>query len=252
MILRRKHGAWGLWCQRGAFSPFMFGLVMGVTIFSALSMQWAKKELERYQAKQADAAQRQAQDVAKAMEFAILTEGQDNYSEEYTLQRARQFSSAAAKTRGEQDFLLATKRERDSERFGRNDEKIAIAASDDTLLRSQVYRSGDVAELDKLRTNKASGVVVYDTSEARDRQIRTSIQRQEALAEQIYAFYAAEMKFPTLAEFTEMRRKFGLRDVWGDDFEYGVDPDLQQGFLSFTTPWGYVHEINLSLKEGAE
>lgn len=236
--------------QGGAFSPFMYGLVIGVTIFSAISMQAAKKELERYREKQADAAYRQAQDVAKAMEFSILSEGQDDYSEEYNLQRAKQFSNSAAKTRGEQDFLLAAKRERDSEKFGRQEQKVAIAASDDTLLRSQVYRSGDVAELDKLRVNKKSGVVVFDTSEARDRQIRTSIARQEALAEQVYAFYAAHMKFPTLAEFNELRGKFGLKDVWGQDFEYSVDPDLQSGYLSFTSPWEYVHEVKLSLKDG--
>ncbi len=59
--------------QQGGFSPFMFGLVVGMSLFSAMSMHWARQELVRYEQEQVQRSKKDAQDVANALNFAILT-----------------------------------------------------------------------------------------------------------------------------------------------------------------------------------
>jgi hypothetical protein len=239
-----------LWAgQGGGFSPFLFGLIMGMSVFSALSMQWAKQELAAYQQQQIKQAKEGAQDVAKGMDFAILTETTQTYSDRYDLERARQYAGTDARTRGEQDYMVTTRQDENREAYGEKASTIAITASDDTLLRSQMYRSGDAEEILRTKTGAGQAVAVYDTSVARDRQVRTSNERMELVAEQVYAFYAAKMRFPTESEFTSLLSTFNIRDAWGRDFNYTVTPDREKGTLSFTTPWNYVQTLNLSLKD---
>ncbi len=226
----------------------MMGLMMGMTIFSAMSMQWAKQELENIQKRQQAEATRSAEDMAGAMEFAMLAENKDTYGETPTLERARMFAATTGKTRGDQNFLATVREEQTEGRFGAPRSQVAITASDDTLLRSQMHRAADGEEL-----NRAAGgeqpVALLDTSAVRDRQVRTSNMRMNSLAEQVYAFYAAKMKFPSTSEFTEMATKLGFRDVWGQSFEYTVSADQQSAQIGFTTPWDYTQSLKLNLKD---
>ncbi|MBI1309336.1 MAG: hypothetical protein GC129_05785 [Proteobacteria bacterium] len=238
--------------QGGAFSPFMFGMIMGVTVFSALSMQYAKKALADYQTRQTERARANAQDIASAMDFAIATETRDTYNDTYSLDRARQYSESTGKTRGDADFQVTTRQGDGDEQFGRRDDKVAITASDDALLRGQVARSSNATELTNLSASSTTPVAVYDTSVARDRQIRTSAARMSQIAEQLYAYYAANLKFPDSNAYDSLVSHFGLRDAWGEDFEYSVAPDQQSAQIGFTTPWNYHQELNLSLKGGPE
>lgn len=232
--------------QAGGMSPFMYGLVIGVTVFSAMAMQQAKRELAAYQQRQAEMNQAKAQDVAKAMDFAILTEDKGSYDTSYDLDRARQYATTTAKTRGDEDFLVTSRQSGNTDAFGNQSNKVAIAATDDTLVRQEVNQSSDADELARIKT-AGNAVVVYDTSAARDRQIRTSITRMDSLAEQVYAFYAAHLKFPTGSEFAELQKSFDLTDSWGAPFDYSVSSDQQSGEMSFTTPWGYKQSIRLNL-----
>lgn len=228
--------------QAGGASPFMYGLVIGVTIFSAMAMQQAKKELVEYQKRQAERNEAHAEDVAKAMDFAILTEDKSTYDTNYDLDRARQYATTTAKTRGDQDFLVTSRQGGQEGNYGSPSDKVAIAATDDQFLRNDL-ENGDEASV----KTAENGVVVYDTSAARDRQIRTSITRMRSLAEQVYAFYAAHLKFPTKSEFTELQRSFAITDSWGTPFDYSVATDQQTGEMSFTTPWGYKQTLSLDL-----
>jgi hypothetical protein len=247
---RRRTPRAALWvCQQGGFSPFLFGLVVGMSVFSALSMQWAKQELVRYEEQQARRAQSNAEEVAKGLEFAILTEDQSSYSENYDLERAKAFAETDARTRGGQDYLLTTHENEQREVFGKKDTTIAITGSDDTLLRSQIYRTADSEEVLRMKTGSKQAVAIYDTGQARDRQVRTSNERMEQLAEQLYAFYAGQRRFPTDSEFTRLQGGLDLHDAWGEDFTYTAKPDGQTGTLSFTTPWNYTQTLKLSLQE---
>lgn len=231
----------------------MFGLIMGMTVFSALSMQWAKQEMVRYQAQQAERSKAQAEDVAKAMDFAIRTEDAKNYSEDYTLERARSFSNSSGRTAGDQDFMLKEVRDDSRKAYGNSAHTVAIAGSDDTLVRSKIYRSDNAEELTQTAPGTTNQpVILYDTSMARDRQVRTSNTRMEALAEQVYAFYAGHQRFPTDSEFTTLSARFNVHDVWGQNFDYTMDKDGQTGALSFTTPWNYTQNLRLSLKDDGD
>lgn len=248
----KRQGRGLLSCQRGAFSPFMFGLVVGVTIFSAVSMQYARQELVAYQKRQGERARAQAEDLASALDFAIGTETKETYGESYDLARAKRYAQTTGKTRGDQDFLLTTRQENEGSSYGRSGEKVAIAATDDALLRSKLNATGSAQDLASLSTRKSQPIAVYDTSLARDRQIRTSNSHMEQLAEQVFAFYAANMKFPTLDEYNGIIAQFPLNDAWGEDFDYDVDSTGQDAQLSFTTPWNYTQVLNLNLKDEQE
>lgn len=237
--------------QSGGFSPFMFGLVMGMTVFSALSLQWAKQELVEYQKLQATRAKTNAEDVAKGLEFAILSETGQSYSDKYDLDRARAYSESQARTRGGQDYMLAA-RASEREQFGKKATAIAIAGTDDTLVRSEIYRTETEGHILQGTAGGKQGVAVYDTSVARTRQVLTSNQRMEIMAEHVYTFYAAKFRFPTDSEFQVVKGTFNLRDAWGQEFDYTVDTSGQKATLSFTTPWDYTQTLNLSLKDEAD
>lgn len=237
--------------QRGAFSPFMYGLIIGVTIFSAVSMQYAKQELVRLQQEKTQRARANAKDIADALDFSVLSETKETYQDEYTLDRARRYANTAGKTEGDENFQLSA-RESGRQTFGHTAEKIAITASDDSFLRARVNRTATGAELEKMADNAEAPLAVYDTSGARERQILTSNTRMEALAEQLYAYYAANLKFPDRSGFDKLNSALGLKDAWGENFTYDVAADRQSAKLAFTTPWNYERTLNLNLKDGTE
>lgn len=227
----------------------MFGLVVGMSLFSAMSMQWARKELALYEKQQTARAKQNAQEVADAMNFAILTETAQTYNENYDLERARTYSGSTAVTQGGQDYMVTTRTDEDRTRYGHAATTVAITGSDDTLLRSQMHRSGDAEDILRTKVGDKQAVAVYTTNTARDQQVRTSYQRMEVLAEQLYAFYAGKYRFPTDDEFTSLAGALGLHDAWGDNFTYKPSKDNQDGVLSFTTPWNYTQTLTLSLKD---
>jgi hypothetical protein len=227
----------------------MFGLIMGMSIFSAMSLKWAEQELAEQQLRNQERSKAQAEDLAKALEFATLTQTRDNYDNRMTLDRARQYaSSATGQTRGGQDFIIV-EREAEGETMGAKNEVVAITGSDDTLRRSEVFRSGDARQLGKLaeQRNKGDAVVLLDTSGIRTRQVNVSRQNMETLAEHVYAFYAGRFRMPSQDEFQELNEKLGIRDAWnaGFDYEY-YDPERAR--LEFTTPWGYTQSLMMDLR----
>lgn len=231
--------------QQGAFSPFMFGLVFGVGIFSTLVMYWAKQDLLRLEQLQAERAKAEAEDIAKALEFALLTETDATYSNDLSLNRARQFTNLSdGKTRGGEDILL-TERLGDS-RFEQQHSKVAITASDDIFLRSDIHRQGSADDLARLTPGDNQAVVVFDSEKIRTQQVARSRQNMDTMAEQVYQFYGAQLRFPTAAEFETLSNKLGLRDVWGRPFDYQL-LDTDRARLEFVTPWGYTQTLDLNL-----
>ena len=234
--------------QQGGVSPFMFGMLVGMSVLSVMSSYQARKELDKLQKVQAERAARSAEDTVKALEFAAMTETRSTYSEDFTMERAKaNMAMATGKTRGGEEYVLNAQQETEEGRFGMDDQKIAVTASDDTLLRAKVYQTGSAADLDQL-ANSTSQVATFDSGVVRDRQVRSSHKAMEALAEQIYAFYAGHGRFPSDSEFAELRAKFPYVDAWGGAFDYIRTSD-SVGALEFTTPWNYTQSLNLSLKD---
>lgn len=231
--------------QQGAFSPFMFGLVFGVGIFSTLVMYWAKQDLLRLEQLQAERAKAEAEDIAKALEFALLTETDATYSDDLSLNRARQYTNYSdGKTRGGEDILL-TERLGDSS-FEQQHSKVAITASDDIFLRSDMNRKGSADDLARLTPGKDQAVVVFSSEKIRTQQIARSRQNMDTMAEQIYQFYGAQLRFPTASEYDSLNDKLGIRDVWGRPFDYQLI-DTDKARLEFVTPWGYSQTLDLNL-----
>lgn len=225
----------------------MFGLLMGMTIFSAFSLKWAQRELVETQERQAQRANREAEDVVKALEFAAMVETRDTYSDSFNLDRARRYTNlTSGRTRGGQDFIVVQQEDKNREVFGEASQRVAITASDDTLLRSKVYRTAGPEGIAKLGDD--GGVATMDTSGVRQRQILTSVRSMESLAEQVYAFYGGNSRFPNLNEFDVLRRQLSFTDAWGAPFAYTyINND--EARLEFTTPWNYTHSLKLTLKE---
>lgn len=232
--------------QNGGVSPFMFGLLVGMSIFSVMSAHWAQKELAALQLRQAERAQKQADDVVKALEFATLTETQATYSDQYDMERAKgSMARATGKTRGGEEYVVNAQ-ESGVETFGTRDTKVAVTASDDTLLRAKVYQTGNADDITALGNGATKMVATLDTGGIRQRQVLTSVKAMEALAEQVYAFYAGHMRFPTDSEFKELQAKFPYVDAWGGPFSYTRTGE-DTGTLEFTTPWNYTQTLTMSL-----
>lgn len=234
--------------QGGGFSPLLFGMLLGMVLFSGVSAQFAKHELERYRVYQAQRAKAQAEELAKGLEFSVLTENRNTYSDSYGVDRGKAYSNTYAKTRGKQDFLVNVQADdREQGRFGQNRTTMAIAATDDTLLRGQVYRAESAREIQEISSTHE--VALLDISAVRERQVRDSGARMELMAEQVYGFFAAHKKFPTMDEFVSLSGRVGIHDVWGQVFDYAVETDGSKAALSFTTPWNYTQSLKLSLKD---
>ncbi|PIZ31722.1 MAG: hypothetical protein COY40_01270 [Alphaproteobacteria bacterium CG_4_10_14_0_8_um_filter_53_9] len=248
MSLRYRTAIKAISSQRGQLSPFMFGLLMGMSVFSMASLKWAQQEMAEQKKRNAALQEASAQDLSKALEFATLTETEGTYSDDFTLERARAYTTrTSGQTRGGQDYLVVA---RGSGRtaLGKESQVIAITGSDDTLRRSDVYRTLDADRLQKLAgDNKTDGVVTFETSAVRTRQVTKSSQNMAAMGEQIYAFFAAHMRMPTGEEYDQLAEKLTIRDVWNRKFDYSY-LDTERARLEFTTPWGYTVPLNLNLK----
>ncbi|HEX2859493.1 MAG TPA: hypothetical protein VHP58_04790 [Alphaproteobacteria bacterium] len=229
----------------------MFGLIMGMSVFSVLSMQWAKQEMARQNALRAAQEKAQAEDLAHAMEFSLLTETNGTYREDLDLKRAMQYTSlATGKTRGGERVLVNVQDVDAKGSFGAGNQRVGVTTSDDILKRSQVYRAASAAELNRLAAQSGT-VVTFDTSAIRTRQMKNSISGLEGMAEQVYAFYAGHMRFPSGSEYTELAGKFDFHDAWGQKFDY-IFTDGENAALQFTTPWNYTYTQKLNLRDNSQ
>lgn len=229
----------------------MFGLIMGMSVFSVLSLQWAKQEMARQNARHAAQEKAQAEDLAHAMEFSLLAETGGTYREDMDLKRAMQYTSlATGKTRGGERVLVNVQDVNPNGSFGAGTQRVGVTASDDILKRSQVYRAGSADELNRL-AGQSGTVVTFDTSAIRTRQMKTSINGLEGMAEQVFAFYAGHMRFPSGSEYNELANKFSFHDAWGKSFDYAFT-DNENAALEFTTPWNYTYTQKLNLRDNSQ
>ncbi|MDD9911615.1 MAG: hypothetical protein OXQ96_01035, partial [Alphaproteobacteria bacterium] len=221
--------------QRGAFSPFMFGLLMAIGIFSTLAMHWAKKDLIRIQEERAERVKAEAEDIAKAVEFTIMTETASTFGQDFNIDELRQHTGRSqGKTRGQQDIQLIA---RDSETvFDLTNQRIAIAATDDPLAQTELRDTPDAKGLARAAKDGLDPVIIVDTGAIRKNQVAKSVQRLEQMAEQVYQFYAANFRFPTESEYDQLQDALKIKDIWGNDFYYTYRND-EEALLEFTSPW---------------
>lgn len=239
----------GLNNQKGAFSPFMFGMLMGVAVFSAAMNHWAKKEIVDIEKQNIQSERQKAEQIKQAFENALLTENvnsENGYSEKMNLERAQQFlSGSTGQTKsGEQAFLSTAIK---SGAFKTSNSRILITTTDDENVKDEIRSLGSDGMADY--NNTESSVVMFDSEEVRKKQIRESKTLLEREISQIYRSYTAYgYKFPTPEQYkTQVNAATGLRDVWGQPFKYDRKSD-KVVVISFTTPWGYTYKKRLDMK----
>jgi hypothetical protein len=246
------HSKRALWRQAGGFSPFMFGMLMGMTIFSALSLQWAQQALIVRQQKQLEDAKAAAEETAKGMAFAVLSETANDYSSDYTLNRARAFAATTAQTRSGEDAQIVQREEEeesDNTRFGKTRTVVGVNVTDDPFLRQKVAQTRSAEELQRV---EQAPLATVEITNLRGKQVKIGRQRMADLAEQLYSHYAGHLSFPNASAFDALEKRYNLRDPWGRPFVYEPAEDLQTATLTFTTPWNFTQTLHLSLKDDTE
>lgn len=238
----------GLKNQKGAFSPFMFGMLMGVAVFSAAMNHWAKREIVNIEEQNIKSERQKAEQIKKAFETALLTENVatgDGYSEDMNLERAQKYlSGTTGQTKtGEQAFLSSAFK---SGAFKTSNKRVLITTSDDETVKQDIATLGSDA---MANYNKEDGsVVMFDSEDIRKEQIKKSKEFLEREASQIYRSYASYgYKFPTRDQYeSQVNAATNLRDVWGQSFKYDRKSD-KVVILSFTSPWGYTYKKRLDM-----
>lgn len=230
--------------QRGIFSPFMFGLLLAVGVFSVLSQQWAKRDLRTLEEQRASRMEATAQDIARNIEFEILTETASTFSDNLNTNRLLPTAAAASINRAQDDVQIIS---REGEQiFELETQRFAINLGGDALSRSALNQNTTSKNITD--TEDAQGVAVIDTSAIRQRQVENSRTNMKAMAERIFNFYAGNLRFPTSSEYDQLALVFNATDVWGSPLDYTYETD-DRAHIAFTTPWGFRQSMRLDLKD---
>lgn len=231
--------------QDGIFPPFMFGLLIGVSLFSAISLKMGEQQLIQLQEARSARSEANREDIARGLEFSMLTETADTYDADLTLERARQYSSqTTGKTLSGSDFQLIERRTDDA--YGTSQKRLLIANTDDTLRQIELAETADAKAISSLAERGQNGVTMLNTSAVRFRQVETSRQKQEAMASALYRYFSNQKRFPTPSEYDLLAKQYRLSDAWGAPFIYSRSSDTRAQLI-FKTPWGEEYPVVVSL-----
>lgn len=235
--------------QYGAASPFMLGLLLGVSIFSVSVQQQARIELQEIRQAQALKQETEANALRNAVEMAIMTESTADYTSDLTSDRIREYLSySGGTTRTNQDIAVGSI----TSNAALDANRIIMTTSDDEFVREEVEAletSGSTGSISQSSLNERSDVIVVDTESLRQRQIEASYQSMEALAGLVYDWWsrAGNYRFPSAAQFSaEVLPLSSYTDFWGEDFDYTYINN-NQARLEFTAPWGQAYAMNLTM-----
>ena len=231
--------------QKGNVSPFLFGLLAGVALFSGGIRAKAELELKRIRAQQEKQAEQTAQSYQRAVEGALLSETSTNFG---TLDRDRieeHLSRSLGGTRSGQDIAIGTITTDGT----RNEQRIFIAPTDDDFVRTEINTlesTGDADAAARNTLNNRKDVISIDTSAIRARQVELTMQNLNKEAEIIIGFWGQNGIFPSPAEYTALHNQTNLADFWGNAFTYTRVNDDEMT-LSATTPWGQLLFIPINM-----
>ncbi|MBI1364087.1 MAG: hypothetical protein GC134_08885 [Proteobacteria bacterium] len=245
-------------CQRGNFSPFMIGLVLGLAVFSTAMRKQAERELAKIEAQQAEAKKKQLQELKDGVENALLMETAANFNNGIDATRIRNSTSASLDTRNGQAIVINSTAMDNA--TGR--QRVMISNSDDAFIRADASTSTDANMLTSDIT-KRDDVAVIDTSVIRARQLEISKGNMAALTDFVYDWWRRAMvdgtaesgthHLPTNGTFnTDIRDVYTQRDFWGNNFTY-ARATSQTATISFTTPapWSETYTDIIDMREAS-
>ena len=232
--------------QRGNISPFLFGLLAGVALFSGGMKAKAELELQRIKEEQAQREREAAASYKKAVEGAILSETGATFG---TLDRERIEQSLSKSigggTRSGQNVALGSI----TTDATRNEQRIIISTSDDDFVRAQVgalETGADAGLAASDDINRRGDIANIDTASIRNVQVRRTMQNLNKEAELIYSFWGRNGVMPTAGEYTTINSQTGLTDFWGSSFTYTRFGN-SHAILEATTPWGQTLVVPMDL-----
>ncbi len=232
--------------QRGAVSPFLFGMLAGVAVLSGGIKIQADLEMKRIQEQQEQRSKETADTYRRAVEGALMAETTGTFGAVDT----NAINSFVAKsigggTRSGQNIAIGTI----TTDVGTNSQQIIISTSDDNLVRTQITAletAGDAAAMAADTINNRDDVITIDTSGIRTKQIAETIDRMEKYSEILYSFWGKNGRFPTLVEYPAIAAQSSTTDFWGGAFTYAITSDnIAQ--LQATTPWAQVLTVPMNM-----
>lgn len=231
--------------QKGAFSPFIFGMLFALAAFSTMSAYWAQKDMIDQERKKIERQKEEATDLRRALENSIRTETADTYNQAINLNRAQAFTTlSTGETRGGQ--AVAFNAQESNVALGISNTRVVLSTSDDEMLRDDIDLLSTASGQAAYTSGQNQAVEFYDSQADRARQVDLSTDALNAEVAQVYAFYEANLRFPNGTEYGDINTMTGFSDVWGNDFTYTYIDD-KTATLAFTTPWGYTQTINLDM-----
>ncbi len=232
--------------QRGAVSPFLFGMLAGVAIFSAGVKTQARLETQRIYEEQDKRAQETAETYRRAVENALMSETAGSFGT-ITADRVNQYvsKSVGGGTRSGSDITLGAI-DRDTTL---DTQRVMITTSDDDFVRARVGTLAGGGNADNMATDSLTDrndVVTVDTSNIRQEQIQASLSNMQKQAEVMYGFWAQNGRFPGAAEYTSISDDTGLTNFWGSPIDC-VCLDNNSVTLTSVTPWGQTLTVGLNM-----
>jgi hypothetical protein len=226
--------------QRGGFSPFMFGILAGMALFSASIRGHLEQELRRAEEAKLERTRQETQALARAVEAAVMTETSSTYSADITLNRIlTNVDGTTGLTAGGSTAQINTFQSGPMAR-------VMIGLTDDGYVRNELATA--TGDLTQSPLGARSDVAVVDVGALRTRQMELSLKNLDQEAGLLYYFWNRQNRFPTdQAEYkAQVNAVSGLRDFWGRDFTYTA-VDANNGGLAFTTPWGEARSISVTM-----
>lgn len=233
--------------QKGGMSPFMFGMLISVTVLSGLAQYWSQEELKRIENQKQNRISEKAEDIKKAIENKILTEntnGKETYQTFFSIDTLKgNLTSSTGKTRSGKDIHIAS--EKRTGKYGETGSRIRISASDDAFKTQKLEENAtDALNLSGTDTT----IEVVDTSTIREKQVKQSKEYLEMESSQIFRYYASHnFAFPSESAYKELNTQTHFKDAWGKPFTYRK-VNHKKAIIGFTTPWGYRFTKTLSME----
>ena len=237
-----------LWAkQKGAFSPFLFGMLAGISLFSGAVRVNAELELKRIHDQQAKRQQEETHSLRRAVENALLSETSATFGNIDANRLKALTSYGTGQTRGGQDIAVGS--------ITRNSaiksQRMIVSASDDALVRSEISNlatDGDNAAAAASDLNKRTDVTSVDTTTIRLRQLEVSNINMRVQSDLIYDYWSRHGALPTVGQYnTEIAAVSNLKDFWGNDFTYNLAA-TNYAILTYTTPWGQIVPLAIDVR----
>lgn len=233
--------------QRGAVSPFLFGMLAGVAIFSAGMRAQAELETKRILAQQEERAKETADTYRRAVEGALMAETSASFGT-ITADRLNSYvsKSVGGGTRSGSNIALGAI-DRDTTM---DTQRVMITTSDDDFVRNRVTALQAGGDANTMATDSLASrddVVTVDTSNIRAKQVEATLSNMQKLAEILYGFWAQKGRFPgNVSEYPAIANKTELTTFWGDPIIYEFTSDNLVR-LRATTPWGQTLYVPLNM-----